>query len=224
MNTKLRLAIAATAQVAMAPLLWVGLCATLGAADPAPVPPSAPPSLAGTWTLNRDQSEDARAKMRDAMGGERPGSEGRSGGGGRRPGGGGFGGGRGRMGAPPDGGQGAGEPGGPMRSFFEPAPSLTITQTAAEIGVDDGLGVKIIHPDGRKAKGSAGETTAKWSGVELIVESKTGRGATLTTAYMLVPEKRQLHVTSRLEGRGQPVTVRRVYDAAAATEAVPPPS
>jgi hypothetical protein len=34
---------------------------------------------------------------------------------------------------------------------------------------------------------------------------------------MLVPEKHQLYVTSTMEGRsGEPITVRRVYDAAPA--------
>jgi hypothetical protein len=48
-----------------------------------------------------------------------------------------------------------------------------------------------------------------------VVETKTERGAKIDSAYMVVPEKRQLYVTSTLEGRsGQPITVRRVYDAA----------
>jgi hypothetical protein len=74
----------------------------------------------------------------------------------------------------------------------------------------------ILHPDGRKAKADDGraEVTARWRGPELVVESKTER-AKVTTVYMAVPDKHQLDVTSRFEGRrGEPITARRVYDAA----------
>ncbi|MGC2331123.1 MAG: hypothetical protein WA581_06700, partial [Candidatus Acidiferrales bacterium] len=40
------------------------------------------PSLAGNWTLNKDQSDDPREKMRDAMGGSGSGRGGDGGGGG----------------------------------------------------------------------------------------------------------------------------------------------
>ena len=67
-----------------------------------------------------------------------------------------------------------------------------------------------------KADDSDVEQQARWNGPELIVESKTAKGPRITSAYMLVPDKRQLHVTSSFEGRsGDPITVRRVYDAAA---------
>ena len=52
------------------------------------------PSLAGTWTLNKDQSDDPREKMRDAMGGggmNGGGGGGMGGGGGRQGMGGGMG-------------------------------------------------------------------------------------------------------------------------------------
>jgi hypothetical protein len=209
------------------------LVAAVGARVLADEAAPARPSLAGKWSLNTELSEDARAKMREARGGERPGGYG-----GRHPGGGGFGGpgggmgrggfggmgGGGRMGGPGGGGQGADRSA--MRSFFEPPASLTITEAASEIAVDDGQTVLHVHPDGKKAKSEGGttEVTARWSGAELVVETKPERGPKITTAYMLVPDKRQLHVTSRFEGRfGDPFTVRRVYDAAT-TEASPPPN
>lgn len=194
-------------------------------AEPAP----AAPSLAGKWTLNKEQSEDARAKMGDAGGGRRPGgwspgAGGGMGGGGR---GGGFGGRGGGAGGPGGGfgGRGGGERdadgsrrgGGSMRSFFEPAETLTITQSAEEIGVDDGQRVLHLHPDGKKIKGEGGgaEITTRWRGNELVVESKSERGPKVTSAYMAMPEKHQLYITSTMEGRsGEPITVRRVYDAA----------
>ena len=204
-----------------------------GAPQSSPDSAAAAPSLAGKWTLNKDQSEDARAKMHDTggsgggraggggFGGRGGGMGGRGGGMGGRGGGaggpgGGFGG-RGGGDRDPDGGNGAGSRGGSMRSFFEPPETLTITQTADEIGVDDGQRVLHLHPDGKKIKSEGGgsETTTKWRGNELVVEMKTERGTKIDSAYMPAPEKHQLYVTSTLEGRsGQPITVRRVYDAA----------
>ncbi|HVD77143.1 MAG TPA: hypothetical protein VNH43_06010 [Vicinamibacteria bacterium] len=192
---------------------------------------AAAPALAGKWTLNKDQSEDARAKMHDTggsggraggggFGGRGGGMGGRGGGmGGRGGGAGGPGGGFGGRGGDrdADGGNDSANRGGSMRSFFEPPETLAITQTAEEIGVDDGQRVLHLHPDGKKIKSEGGgsETTTKWRGNELVVETKTERGRKIDSAYMVVPEKHQLYVTSTLEGRsGQPITVRRVYDAA----------
>ena len=195
--------------------LGTALAAPAGPAAAAPqasTDSAAAPSLAGQWTLNKDQSEDARAKMRDAggSGGDRPGG----GSGGRGGVGGGRGGGGGDQNA--DGSNGGGR-GGSMRSFFDPPEALTITQTADEIAVDDGQTVAHLHPDGKKIKteGGSSETTTKWRGNELVVETKTEHGRKIDSAYMVAPEKHQLYVTSTLEGRsGQPITVRRVYDAA----------
>jgi hypothetical protein len=109
-----------------------------------------------------------------------------------------------------------GERTGAMRSFFEPPQTLTIARSGEEIAVNDGERIVILRPDGRKAKSDDGqtETTAQWRGEELVVESKTER-AKITTVYMAVPDKHQLDVTSRFEGRrGEPITARRVYDAA----------
>jgi hypothetical protein len=179
--------------------------------------PSVAQNLSGKWTLNKDQSEDARAKMREA-GGRRGGGAGGFGGG---HGGGGFGGGHGGrrgggQGRPGGGMRPDGEQAGAMRGFFEPPQTLTIDRNGDEIAVNDGERIVILHPDGRKAKTDDGRTeiTAQWRGEELVVESKTER-AKITTVYMAVPDKHQLDVTSRFEGRlGEPITARRVYDAA----------
>jgi hypothetical protein len=106
-----------------------------------------------------------------------------------------------------------------MRSFFEPPETLTITQTAEEIGVDDGQRVLHFHPDAKKIKSGGGgsETISKWRGNELVVETRSERGPRVTSAYMAVPEKHQLYITSAVAGRsGEPITVRRVYDATSA--------
>ena len=175
--------------------------------------PSVAQNLAGKWTLNKGQSEDARAKMREAGGGGH-----RGGGGGGR---GGFGGGRGGrwgggQGRPGGGTRPDGEAAGAMHGFFEPPETLSIARNGDEIAVNDGERIVILHPDGRKTKTDDGKTEmiAQWRGAELVVESRTER-AKITTVYMAVPDKRQLDVTSRFEGsRGEPITARRVYDAA----------
>ncbi len=109
--------------------------------------------------------------------------------------------------------------GGEMRSFFEPADRLTITQDDSEIVIDDGVNPAVrLRPGGEATKGDGGasEIKARWSGGELIAETRLRNGTKLTTAYLLDAEKRQLDVTSRMEGGrlNQPLTVRRVYDAA----------
>ena len=174
----------------------------------------APSSLSGKWILNKEASEDARAKMREAGAGRRPGGyEGPQGGPGGGRMGGGFGG-RGGMGGP--GGERPPDARGGMKEFLEPPETLTITQGEGEIALDDGQAVHRLRPDGQKTKADGGDTeqTARWSGPELIVESKASKGPKIVTAYLLVPDKRQLHVTTRFEGRSGDITVRRVYDAA----------
>jgi hypothetical protein len=210
--------------LAVALAVAVGVPVRLPAADESG---TAAPRLAGRWQLDKEKSEDARAKMREARGGERP----RGWGGG--PGGGGMGGGMGgggRMGGGRWGGRGGGDrpeggEGGsdrPARSgfreFFEPAATLEITQDEHEVAIDAGEGrVLRVHPDGHKTKSEGGESEvkARWNGSELVVENKLQRGGKLTNVYVLAAEGRELHVTSRLDGRvGDPVTVRRVYTTA----------
>lgn len=213
----MRLILAAAVGMAVATPLGLGAAAKTDAA------PATASTLAGKWTLNREQSEDARAKMREAgerrRGGGGFGGGGHGGFGGGGGGRGGFGGGHGGR----RGGDGAAarpdaERPAAMQDFFEPPETLTIDRKGDEIAVNDGERIVILHPDGRKAKTDDGqsEVTAQWRGQELVVESKTER-AKITTVYMAVPDKRQLDVTSRFEGRmGEPVTARRVYDAAVA--------
>ncbi len=219
--------------------------APLAAGQAAPEAPASQPeasaasSLAGKWTLNKDESEDARAKMSAARaahqgsgggggggmggggghGGFGGGGHGGFGGGGHGGGGHGGGGGYGGGGYGGDGSSGgdASGRGASMRSFLDPPESLTISQTTEEVAVDDGQRVVHLHPDGKKIKSESGgpETTTKWRDKELVVESKSERGTKMTTAYMVMPDKHQLYITSTVEGRsGTPVTVRRVYDAA----------
>lgn len=156
------------------------------ATSPAPSPvPAETPQLVGRWKLNPDKSDDARAKMRDAMaarrrqnsGGDSGGSSGGSGGGygggghmgGGHMGGGGMGGG-GHMGGGMGGGHRSGGSGGSQQSddkraamrasmddVLEPGDVLTITQKNPDVTVtaDDGR-VRNYFADGRKVKGKDG--------------------------------------------------------------------
>ena len=106
-----------------------------------------------------------------------------------------------------------------MHEFFEPAENLTITGTDAELTLDDGNGDLVrLEVDGKSHthEGGVSETTARWKGAALEVESKTDRGSSLTTTYAVDPTTHKLEVTTRLSGHGDPVSVRRVYDTAAA--------
>lgn len=169
---------------------------------------TAAPDLNGRWTLDREKSEDGRAKMQEAMRARGGGGRGGPGGGGPS-GGGGFGGGR-RGGGPggPGGGDGFRET---MRSLVEAPPSLTITQTAAEITIieEDGR-FRALHPDHKEYRGTAGEKIeTRWDGARLVVETKGERGKLVETFEGGAEE---LVTVSRIEGgRGEPISVRRVY-------------
>jgi len=205
--------------------------ASVIAAAPAEPAKSSIPNLAGRWQLNRELSEDAGQKMREARKNqERP----RSGmPGDRRPRGGGSG---GPMGAPPPEGFGGTdrESDGAARDLLEPPAMLTVTQTEGQVTIEDGEGVLRLYTDGRKSKRENGlvEVRARWKGSELVVESK---GADLpkagsdsqqsppkrigapksVTVYGLDVAKRQLLVTTHLDVPfGESVVVRRVYDVA----------
>jgi hypothetical protein len=186
------------------------------------------PSLAGNWTLNKDQSDDPREKMREAMGG---------GGGGGTGGGGGFGGmGGGRRG----GGQGGGRGQGDMLADFS---QLTIEQTVTSAKVTGSSGRMLaIYSNADSSKsadsGTSGNTsnssdasnsygserggrqsepaTASWQGNQLVAVTQGRRGGSTTRTYELSPDGTQLYVTTKIDNPRfqQPVTFRFVYDAA----------
>jgi hypothetical protein len=186
-------------------------------------PAAALPTLSGRWTLDKEKSDDARQKIPEAggMGGGRGGMHGGrggpGGGGAGGPGGGGYGGGGGRR-----GGGGMGGPGGPagpgggfgeaMRSVSEAPPGLTITETPEEITIieEDGR-FRALHPDKKEYKGTSGEKiVTRREGAQIVVETKGERGPKLVETFE--PGAEELIANVRIEGgRGQPVTIRRVY-------------
>jgi hypothetical protein len=187
------------------------------------------PRLGGFWRLVPGESDDARAKMREAMppDGRRgfPGGHGGQPGsgppGGGSPGGGPMGGSPmgGSPGGPPDrGGHGGiGDPQALMREVMTPPEALTIVQTETEITLEDVDGnTVVLHPDGKKWKrgGGAIETHAAWKGTSLVVESQTG-SMRLTTTYDL-PSPGRLVVLHRLRPpSGSEVEIKRVFAAEA---------
>jgi hypothetical protein len=174
------------------------------------------PNLAGTWQLNKKQSDDPREKMREAQN-----DQGEGGGGG-----GGFGGkgmGRGR--------QRQGQGGDMMKEFSQ----LTITQTAsmAKVTGESGRVLALYSSanqsqspssadDSNKSDNSTPQqesAAAQWQQNQLVVTSQTRRGST-TRGYELSPDDKQLYVTTHIENQrlSQPVVYRFVYDSTKSSE------
>jgi hypothetical protein len=201
--------------------------ARLQAGDPAKEAKDAP-SLAGSWRFNPEQSDDMRAKMREAGGGRwggrggGPGGEGRPGGGM----GGGFGGGRrGGFGGGGRGGGGRG-PGGEGRpggddarrrgAMMRPATEMTITQEPSEIRIAEKDGdERHLVPDGKNHKSDNGtqEVKASWSGSQLVVETKRDNGRKVKESMGLSSDGKQLVIALEMDTPfGDAIKVKRVYD------------
>ena len=175
------------------------------AAQPA-AQPAAKPNLAGTWKLNQDQSDDPRAKMREAMGG--------GGGGGGNGGGVGM----GRGGGRPGRGQGGG--GGMMAEWEQ----LTIAQTDVGVKVNGTTGRLLAtteaqsNSNGGDSSGGMGmgfpPAVATWQGTQLVAKSQGFGGGTTTRTFELSPDGKQLIVTTKVENQrfNEPVTYKLVFD------------
>lgn len=181
---------------------------------------SAPASIVGAWTLNRELSdapEDRASDDRDSGdrgGGRRSGGGfGRGGGGGRRGGGGARGG---------DGGRAGGDREqmarvrDAMRDIMNAPEHLTIVQADNMIIMTgpDGRTAR-LSPDGKKIKDDATkiERKTKWDGGTLVSEITGLAGVKITESYSIDPERHQLHVTVQSDNDRRPVTIHRVYDA-----------
>jgi hypothetical protein len=165
-------------------------------------------NFAGTWKQNKDQSDDPRQKMQEAMG-----NSGESGGGG------GNGNGMRRGG----GGQGRGQ-GGMMNEFSQ----LTIVQTGSNVKITGATGrVLAQSADGSQASsqpssGAGGEnataaSAVQWQDNQLVVVTPGMRGGKTTRTYAFSADGKQLYVTTKMESERfkTPVTYRFVYDAVA---------
>jgi hypothetical protein len=175
---------------------------------------AAKPSLAGTWKLNKDQSDDPRQKMQQAMG-----NSGEGGGGGNPNRG--------------EGRPGRGGPGGMMAEWSQ----LTVTQLDANVKITGSSGrtLATTTPPDDSAKSSDNsnganddanggqrrgpQVLAQWQGNQLVVNGRGFGGGTTTRTYELSPDGKQLYVTTKMtsERLSQPVTYRLVYDKGSAS-------
>lgn len=170
---------------------------------------SAKPNLAGTWKLNKDQSDDPRQKMQEAMGAASGQGEAGGGGGGarRQPG----------TGRP---GRGAGPGGGMMAEWSQ----LTIAQTDVGVKVTGGSG-RVLATSQAESKQDNDDNdgngerrfqpaVAKWQGSQLVAKSQGFGGGTTTRTFELSPDGKQLYVTTKMESErlNEPVTYKLVYD------------
>ena len=200
----------------------VGLAAFLAA--PALAGESEPrrPNFTGHWKLDAAKSDDARAKMREAMAGDGPGSEGGEGGGERGHGG--FGGdmGGGGMGGHRGGdGKGEGGRGEDVRTAFEGMELIAITQSDATLDTLYANGrQRKLKLDGKDQLRGEGEhqtwTKAHWQGAKLVIEAKSGEGRSHSETWEMGPDGKMLTLTTRLQGGKlrQPVVIFRVYETA----------
>jgi hypothetical protein len=201
----------------LAPVLVIVLAAAIVMPQAQTSPTSAPPSLVGAWTLNRDLSDKPE---------DRAGGDGREGGrDGRR--GGGFGGGRRRGGGLGRGGFGGGGTEGrnaedvqrlrnALRDVMQAPEHLTITQSNTTVIMTAGDGrTTRLSTDGRKIKDESTNVERKttWEAGKLVSEiSGLGPGK-ITETYSVDAERKQLHVTLQIDGPQRKTTVNRVYDA-----------
>lgn len=182
---------------------------------------AAKPSLAGTWKMNKEQSDDPRQKMQEAMGN--------------------AGGGQGQEGGNPNRGEGRpGRGGGPGAMMAEWS-QLTVTQLDANVKITGASGrtLATTTPPDNSAKsnddangsGSGANDNAnggqrrmppvlgQWQGNQFVVNGRGFGGGTTTRTYELSPDSKQLYVTTKItsERLAQPVTYRLVYDKGSAS-------
>jgi len=167
--------------------------------------------LSGRWIYDREASDDARQKMREAVEGR--GSQGREDGGAGT-----VGSGMDRTGptAPPLAGLEDEVPREAIRAVIEPAEEITVKQAGAEVSIEETFGrTRVLHADGKKYKTENGtaQTRTVWKEGALVVETKHDRGTTVTETWELVPDASRLVVQVRMQrGSGSRVVLKRVYE------------
>jgi hypothetical protein len=159
---------------------------------------TAKPNLAGTWTLNKDKSDDPRKAMQEARGG-----------------GGGYGG-PGAGGGHRGGGQGRGG-----QHNLDEYNQLTITQSGPSVKISGSSG-RVLAVSSAASGGSASAKEADetapsgdWQDNKFVVVSQNERGGKTTRTYELSPDGKMLTLTTRMDNPrfNQPVTFKFVYDA-----------
>ena len=99
-------------------------------------------------------------------------------------------------------------------------PSLTINEVLDQDQAASRPETRTIYTDGRAMEqkdeqGQQQQSTAKWNGKKLVIETKTDRG-TITETYELKSGGKELEVNTKVEGgrMGRAVNVKRIYDPA----------
>ena len=201
----------------------------------APAPPAIPkkpevrprPNILGDWQFNKDESDDARQKLKNSREADNSNRGSNNGGyGGPRMGGGWPG---GPMGGGPYGGGGYPRSSGGSDDYdrlgdlVNPPHELRLSQKYdkdPEVQmVDDREHKRAIFTDGRKLEKSKDpayeEIAAHWDGNKLVTDEKASHNGKMSRTYEVSPDGKQLWETVHItDSKGNhPVTVRYVYDA-----------
>jgi len=182
------------------------------------------PNLSGTWTLNKDESDDPRAAMQQG------GNSNANSNGGRGGMGGGTGGGGGRRGQNGSGNQANNLS---QLTIEQTATSAKVTGESGEVlamyAADDSskpnspspsAGSQTSQPtsdsNGPSADSSSTPPVAQWQGTQLVAVTPGRRQGSTTRTYELSPDSKQLYVTTKIDNPRlkNPVTFRLVYDPA----------
>jgi hypothetical protein len=182
-------------------------------------PPVDKPHIEGAWVLNRDMGDHASGGSGDSGSGDHDGGgrhHGYGGGGGGGYGGGGMG--RGGMGRGGFGGAGGGQMTDEqkqdmerrralMRELLQPSDRMMVTVDGDLVSFTESDGrVRKFKTDGKKEKhqfdNGTVETKSHWDKDGLVIETDLQNGMKLTQTYALAPaaEKRQLVISTKMEG------------------------
>jgi hypothetical protein len=161
---------------------------------------AARPNLSGRWQLNTELSENGQAKVEQMHAGQE---------GGHGPG-------RHGLGAMFGGGPSEAEMNEARALMLDVAEWLTVTQDGDRIVLTDSNGrVRTLTANGRKESVGGRDVRTKWDENRLASEVSLGH-LKVTESYERATNGAQLIVSAKLDMGGRNVTVRRVYDAAAA--------
>jgi hypothetical protein len=180
-------------------------------------------SLAGTWKLNKDQSDDPNAKLRTLLEKGPTVVDGmRSGGGRVRAGAGGLDreDGAARNAAAASGAGAAALRSGPYLRVMRPSAQIIVVQTDSTVTISDDASVpQVLYIDGRKVEeplpGAENMmVTARLKDNKLTVERKLGSAGSIREVYTLDAAKKRLVVEARITNGDLQGTleVKRVYD------------
>lgn len=228
------------------------VCAWLGKAQAPPGPLTPPPSevssteapppaplrkpevrprtnILGDWQFNKNESDDAREKLKHSREADNTNRGAGGGYGGPRMGGGWPGGPGGPMGGGPYGG-GPNYPQGGSSSDYDrlgdlvnPPREVRLSQKYDKdpevVLADDREHKRAFFTDGRKVEKSKDpayeEIAAHWDGNKLVTDEKASHGGKMSRTFEVSPDGKQLWETVHItDNKGNhPVTVRYVYDA-----------